>query len=387
MNHHLLIQRLNHYQNSGRYRRLHAFTGSRQAYWRMDSNQYVCFSGNDYLGLADHPEMVTAFKQAADQWGLGSRAANLISGYRSVHQEFEQAFAKWVNWPRALLLANGYMANAAVLTALVEKQDRIYQDHDNHASLLEAGRLSSAISRRYLHANCNSLERYLSQPHQGQPIIVSDGVFSMTGDVTPLAGLVRLTNRYQAKLIIDDAHGMGVLGKTGRGIFEYFELSPNIQETLCVYPLGKAFGLYGAMVVGSDVAIEALIQFARSYIYTTALPAALSCAGLVALKILQEETWRIKKLQTLIVFFRQKAQECQLAFADSNTAIQVISMTDNKRVMQIAEQLRQQGFLVAAMRPPTVKKPLLRISLRCDHTEQQITQLLNTLSSMILQHH
>lgn len=378
MNHFLLKQRLKQYKSKHLYRTRNAFFGASDIYLSDSHQAYLSFCSNDYLGLANHPQVLAAFTQGINHSGVGSGGSALICGYRDVHQQFEQSFADWVGFPRALLFANGYMANQAVLTALIAPEDRIYQDRDNHASLLDAGKMSSAISRRYLHNNCYSLENYLRRTHVGQRIIVSDGVFSMDGSETPLKQLIQLREQYDAKLIIDDAHGLGVLGATGRGILEHFSIEPS-SEMVMIYPLGKAWGIYGALVAGSEVVIESLIQFARSYIYTTALPAALSYAGLASLQVIQQETWRVTKLQSLIQFFQQEAFKKEVTIEPSDTAIQTILINDNERVLDIALQLKQRGFLVGAMRPPTVKTPLLRISLRADHNEQQISELLTAV--------
>lgn len=383
MNHLLISDRLQQYKNNFQYRELTAFTEADDLYLTDHNERYVSFCGNDYLGLSNHPNVIQAFKEGVDRFGVGSGGSSLICGYRQIHQAFEQNFAKWVNFPRALLFANGYMANQAVLTALTNSNDRIYQDHDNHASLLDAGKISTALSRRYLHMNCKSLERFLKKPHRGgQRVIVSDAVFSMSGDIAPLLELTDLAKRYEAKLIIDDAHGMGVLGKTGRGILEHFSLS-SAPEMIVVYPLGKAFGIYGAMVVGSDAIIESLIQFARSYIYTTAIPAAIAAAGLASLKVVQDEIWHCQNLQKIIHYFQQAASARALPINFSNTAIQTILINENQRVMNIAKALKAKGFLVGALRPPTVKKALLRISLRTTHSEKQMDDLLNQIKWLL----
>lgn len=378
----LLNQRLQQYQSDGLYRTRLLLDGPSDLAVYDQQQRYLSFCSNDYLGLANHPQVVAAFKQGADEFGVGSGASQLICGHRRIHQQLEQEFAEFVGFPRGLLFANGYMANLGVLTALTSAEDRIYQDHDNHASLLDAGKMAAAQSRRYLHANMQSLESYLTKPHQAQRFIVSDGVFSMSGEVAPLAALADLAQRYQAGLIIDDAHGVGVLGHQGRGSLD--ELGIDRADVIAaVYPLGKAFGGYGAIVVGSDAVIESLIQFARSYSYTTALPPALAGAALASLFIIQQESWRQQKLLEWIQFFRQKALQLQLPLGQSQTAIQTILIDDNTRALSIADQLQQHGFLLRAMRPPTVAKEMLRITLRVDHTEQHITELLELLRKLL----
>lgn len=341
----------------------------------------INFSSNDYLGLTKHPELIKAFQNAAEKYGVGSGASQLITGHYDAHRDCEAAFAEFLQRDRALLFGNGYMANLGVMDALTDVGDEIYQDRNNHASLLDGGRFSNAKSQRYWHNDIDNLERRLQKSSVNNRLIVSDGVFSMSGDIAPIPALSKLAKRYQATTIIDDAHGIGVLGKNGGGSLEQFQLSQDDVPVL-VCPLGKAFGSYGAIVSGSEALIESLIQFARSYIYTTAIPPALAIANIKSLELVQKESWRREKCQALVHFFRKKAQERKINLLPSPTPIQPILIGGAAQAITISEQLLKKNFIVSALRPPTVPKDqsILRITLSALHTESQIIKLLDFLA-------
>jgi len=347
---------------------------------RSNHSELINFSCNDYLGLSQHPDVIKAFQQSAEQYGVGSGASQLVTGHTKLHQECEVAFADFLQRDRALLFGNGYMANLGVIDALTDIGDYIYQDRHNHASLLDAGRLSKAKSQRYAHKNMNDLTQRLSKSQNGKKLIVTDGVFSMHGDITPLTALVELSHEHQANLMVDDAHGIGILGSQGRGSLALANLSQK-DVAILVCSLGKAFGVYGAIVAGSDALIESCIQFSRSYIYTTALPPALAGAALKSLEVMQNESWRREKLQSLIGYFQKLAKERELRLFQSESAIQAIAMDSASHALMLSQQLQQQGYWVYPMRPPSVphKKSMLRITLNALHTEQQIRQLLDAM--------
>lgn len=372
-----LLQR----QNAHLFRQRHILQSAQQVNVICDQKACISFCSNDYLGLANHPLLIDAFKKGGDQYGVGSGASQLICGHSQAHHDLENAFAKFLNRERALYFSNGFMANLGVLSALTRPTDKIFQDKKNHASLLDAGRLSLADSRRYLHTNMASLRNHLEKNKKDRTFIVSDGVFSTDGAIAPLPELISLKKEYHSTLIIDDAHAIGVLGKQGRGSMEYFHLSPNdISVIIC--PLGKAFGCYGAIVASDSTTIEMLIQFARTYIYTTALPPAIAMATLKSLELVQKESWRREKLSELIDHFRQTAKERNLLFYDSNTPIQSMKIESNQKGMQLKETLYQQGYLVYLLRSPTVEKnkAILRITLSTLHEKKQITNLLDKLA-------
>jgi len=349
----------------------------------VDGKSQHNFCSNDYLGLAGHPDIAKALQQGADKYGTGSGASHLISGHSQAHEQLEQELAEFTGRPRALLFSTGYMANMGVISALVGRRDLVLQDRLNHASLLDGGLLSRADHQRYKHANTGDLAARLSASNAQRKLVVTDGVFSMDGDLPPLESMAVVTNQHQGWLMVDDAHGFGVLGKNGGGLIEALDLSID-QVPILVGTLGKAFGTFGAFVAGSEALIETLIQFSRSYIYTTALPPAVAVASSASLKILQAESWRREKLVSLVSRFRLGAEQIGLDLMDSQTPIQPVQINNDQRVMEINQQLRAKGFMVGAIRPPTVPagSGRLRICLSATHTEDQIDQLLEALESV-----
>jgi 8-amino-7-oxononanoate synthase len=347
---------------------------------QVDGRSLVNFCSNDYLGLAGHPAIAAALKSGADTYGTGSGASHLISGHSAAHQQLEEQLAEFTGRPRALLFSTGYMANMGVINALVGRHDLVLQDQLNHASLLDGGWLSRADSKRYKHNNLEHLQQQLEQSGAHRKLIVTDGVFSMDGDLAPLPEISTIAAKHNGWLMVDDAHGVGVLGATGGGIVEAQNLSID-QVPILMGTLGKSFGTFGAFVAGSEALIETLIQFARTYIYTTALPPAIACATSASLQVIRKEQWRRDHLQRLIARFRRGAQQIGLQLMVSDTPIQPILVNDDQLVVAINQQLRESGFMVGAIRPPTVPKGTgrLRITLSASHTEQQVDQLLDAL--------
>jgi 8-amino-7-oxononanoate synthase len=347
---------------------------------QVDGRSLVNFCSNDYLGLAGHPAIAAALKSGADTYGTGSGASHLISGHSAAHQQLEEQLAEFTGRPRALLFSTGYMANMGVINALVGRHDLVLQDQLNHASLLDGGWLSRADSKRYKHNNLEHLQQQLEQSGAHRKLIVTDGVFSMDGDLAPLPEISTIAAKHNGWLMVDDAHGVGVLGATGGGIVEAQNLSID-QVPILMGTLGKSFGTFGAFVAGSEALIETLIQFARTYIYTTALPPAIACATSASLQVIRKEQWRRDHLQRLIARFRRGAQQIGLQLMASDTPIQPILVNDDQLVVAINQQLRESGFMVGAIRPPTVPKGTgrLRITLSASHTEQQVDQLLDAL--------
>ena len=340
------------------------------------------FSSNDYLGLAQQSESLAT---AAKTWGMGSCASHLVCGHSQAHQQLEQALALSVGYPRALLFANGYMANLAVLQTLLKRQDNLYQDKLNHASLLDGGLISGSKMRRYRHNDTEHLAYFLEQEQSAAnlannnlSLVATDAVFSMDGDQANLAGLSDICQQHEALLMVDDAHGFGVLGSIA-----HQGLSSD-QVPIYMGTLGKGLGGYGAFVAGSEDLIEYLIQFARPYIYTTALPAALASAMQDNLAIIMSGE-RQKTLTSNIAYFRQQAEQLALNIMPSTTAIQPLMIADDAKAVAISQQLKQLGILVTAIRPPTVAKgsARLRITLTASHTEQDIDQLLTALVSLL----
>ncbi len=350
----------------------------------VDGKPYTAFCSNDYLGLANHPDVIAAFQHAANSFGVGSGASHLVAGHSSEHHALEEELAVFTGRERALLFSTGYMANMGAITALVGQGDAIFEDRLNHASLLDAGLLSGARFQRFLHNDLTNLQNRLDKTHAERTLIVVDGVFSMDGDCAPLPELAALAQKNNAWLMVDDAHGFGCLGKTGGGSAEHFGLSQE-DVPILMGTLGKAFGTFGAFIAGSENLIETLIQFSRSYIYTTAMPPAVAAATRVSLRLLQEEHWRRQHLQELIARFRVGAQQLGLQLLDSFSPIQPIIIGDEARVLMIAEQLAERGILIIAIRPPTVApgSSRLRVTFSAEHTLAQVDQLLNALSDIL----
>jgi 8-amino-7-oxononanoate synthase len=353
----------------------------------LEGQTLLNFSSNDYLGLAQQSEsLITATKT----WGMGSGASHLVCGHSQAHQQLEHALAKSVGYPRALLFANGYMANLAVLQTLLNRQDHLYQDKLNHASLIDGGLISNSKLRRYRHKDSAHLAHFLEQQSTSSlstkslSLVATDAVFSMDGDQANLPELADLCQQHDALLMVDDAHGFAVLGN---GVFTGSIAAQNLShEQVPIYmgTLGKGLGGYGAFVAGSEELIEYLIQFARPYIYTTALPAALASAMQDNLAIVMSGV-RQKVLATNIAYFRQQAQHLALDIMPSSTAIQPLLVGEDAKAVAISRQLKDHGILVTAIRPPTVAKgsARLRITLTASHTEKDIDQLLTALVTLL----
>jgi 8-amino-7-oxononanoate synthase len=346
----------------------------------VDGKPLLAFCNNDYLGLANHPEVIAAWRHGAERWGVGGGASHLVIGHSTPHHALEEALADLTGRPRALLFSTGYMANLGAVTALLGKGDSVLQDRLNHASLLDAGLLSGARFSRYLHNDPASLRSRLAKC-SGDTLVVTDGVFSMDGDVADLPALARETTAHGAWLMVDDAHGFGVLGAQGGGVVEQFGLGLD-EVPVLVGTLGKAFGTAGAFVAGSEALIDYLVQFARPYIYTTSQPPALACATLKSVELARREGWRREHLATLIRQFRQGAGALGLTLMASDTPIQPIVLGDSARAMAWSQRLRELGLLVTAIRPPTVPagSARLRVTLSAAHTEAHVSRLLGALA-------
>ncbi|MDG6778891.1 8-amino-7-oxononanoate synthase [Thiomicrorhabdus sp. zzn3] len=365
---------------------------AQQPQMQINGLPMVNFSSNDYLGFANHPQIKHALIDALqnDDLSYGSGAAHLVSGHHLHHHLLEDEIADWLGVERALLFSTGYMANLAVQQVLMQPGDTLLGDKLNHASLIDGARHCAAEFKRYPHRDMNALQRRLEQiqPADGnQVLIATDGVFSMDGDIAPLAEIQRLAQAHQTWLLVDDAHGFGMLGQDGRGSFDYLGLKPS-ADTVLVGTLGKAFGTSGAFVAGSEVLIESLIQFARPYIYTTAMSPLNALATREALKLVKQGDPERQRLQAHIQRFREGALALRLELWDSPSAIQPILLGDSETALQWSEALKQQGFWVAAIRPPTVPKgqARLRVTLSAAHTEEQVDALLQALKQIQANH-
>ncbi|WP_163835872.1 8-amino-7-oxononanoate synthase [Spartinivicinus ruber] len=339
------------------------------------------FCSNDYLGLANHPQVVAALQQAAAEYGVGSGASHLVNGHSTLHHQLEEALAAFTGHQRALLFSTGYMANVGVISALVDKGDLVLQDKLNHASLIDGGLLSGARFARYLHNDVVSLTQKLQQHQANQQLIVTDGVFSMDGDIAPLNEIAAVAKQHNAWLMVDDAHGIGCLGPNGEGAVAEAGLAGE-DVPILIGTFGKALGTAGAFVAGDEVLIESLIQFARPYIYTTAMPPAIAAATLASLKLVQTESFRREKLKQRIHQFRSGASQLGLQLMESTTAIQPIVVGDTETALKLSQFLKAQDILVTAIRPPTVPTGTarLRVTLSASHSERQVNQLLDALA-------
>jgi len=365
------------------YRHRRVVDGPQSVEIKVDGKEYVSFCSNDYLGLASHPQLVKAMQQGAERYGVGSGASHLITGHSHAHHALEQELAEFTGRQRALLFSTGYMANLGTVAALLDRHDSVFEDKLNHASLIDAGRLSDARLLRYAHADIGSLSSQLDSSDASTKLIVTDGVFSMDGDLAPLPELVKVSQQHNAMLMVDDAHGLGVIGKHGGGSPEHFGLDSD-QVPILVGTLGKAFGTFGAFVAGSDDLIETLIQKARSYIYTTALPPAVAEATRAALQLVKTESWRREHLTRLIERFRNGAAQQGLALMPSSTPIQPLVVGEAEQAMAVSNALLDKGFLITAIRPPTVPdgSARLRITLSAAHSEDHVDRLLEALAAV-----
>lgn len=367
----------------GLYRARHTVDSPQGIFLQREGQIVINFCSNDYLGLANHPVVLHAFKDAAERYGVGSGSAHLICGHSNPHHALEEELAAFTGRDRALLFSTGFMANIGVITALVGRGDWVLEDRLNHASLLDGGLLSGANFKRYGHGLTEQVAGLLARA-SGHKLIVTDGVFSMDGDFAPLADLAALAQAHQAWLMVDDAHGLGVLGASGGGLVQHLGLTQSDVPVLMA-TLGKSLGAFGAFVAGSEALIETLIQKARTYIYTTALPPAIASATRASLSITINETWRRDKLATLVSHFRRGAEQLGLPLGFSSSPIQPIMIGDTARATIISDDLLRMGFLVSAIRPPTVPKGTarLRVTLSAAHEFQHVDQLLEALASVL----
>lgn len=379
--HEQLTAALTERKAAGLYRQSRLRTGEQGVNVVVDGKPMLSFCSNDYLGLAAHPDIKQAFKHAIDKEGVGSGAAHLLTGHSQYHQQLEEALAEFTGQQRVLLFSTGYMANLGVIDGLMSRGDAVIQDKLNHASLLDGGRLTEAEQLRYPHADMGRLHKRLHTSATAKHrMIVSDGVFSMDGDIVPLPEVLALAEQHRAAVLIDDAHGFGVIGEGGRGTVSHFNIAAD-KAPIVVGTLGKAVGTGGAFVAADEVVIETLIQQARSYVYTTAQPPAVAAATLASLKLVEQESWRREHLQDLIQQFRQGAEHLGLDLMPSITPIQPLVIGDDKKASAIGKQLEQKGLLVGVIRPPTVPKNTarLRVTLSAAHSSEDVNKLLTAL--------
>ena len=392
----------------GLLRRRRTLASAQGARITVDGKPYLSFCSNDYLGLANHPQLIAALQQGAQQFGVGSGASHLVSGHFDAHQQFEDAFAAFVGKPAALSFSTGYMANLGVVQGLLGRGDTVFADKLNHASLNDAMLLSRAEVKRYRHNDMTHLAQLLEEScgyqsdiplptpppmgegtnemspklNTGRKLIITDAVFSMDGDIAPLPELLALCELHNAWLLVDDAHGFGVLGEQGRGVLAHFKLSS--PRIIYMATLGKAAGVAGACVAAEQVVIDTLLQTARSYIYTTASPPALAAALQTSLELIRDDNWRRERLQQLIAQLRAGLQGLPWQLMESFTPIQPLLVGSNEAALALSEGLRARGIWVTAIRPPTVPQGTarLRITLSAAHTEADVAELIGALHEL-----
>lgn len=339
--------------------------------------RHLNFSSNDYLGLSQHPDVIRAWQKGAEEYGVGSGGSGHVTGYGEAHKQLEDELCDWLGYPRALLFISGFAANQAAIAALAQKQDRIIADRLSHASLLEAAMLSPAQLRRFAHNDVQALDGLLAGDCEGGQLVVTEGVFSMDGDQAPLGDIAAATRRAGCWLLVDDAHGIGVLGEEGRGSCYQQQVQPEIL----IVTFGKAFGVSGAAVLCSADVADYLLQFARHLIYSTAIPPAQACTLSAALRVIRSGEERRERLRRNIADFRLGAARLPLGLRDSQTAIQPLIVGENARTLELAARMRERGFWLTAIRPPTVPagSARLRVTLTADHTRDDIAALLEAL--------
>lgn len=378
----IVARRLLAYEQQNQYRKRPVVTPVSGALVKLNGQECINFCSNDYLGLALDEKIKNQQQQAMLKFGAGAGASQLVSGYSSSHKALEDELAEFLQRPRVVVFSSGFLANLGMLTALADKSTVLLLDRLCHASLVDGARYSQAQLKRYRHCDSVDLQRRLHVNQAKQVFVVSDGVFSMDGDVAPLAAICELADQYKALTILDDAHGIGVIGANARGSIELSGVNTESIDLL-VGTFGKAFGTFGAFVSASEELAEVLIQAARTLIYTTALPPAIVECTRTSLQMIKSEAWRRQKLQENIDYFRYHAQASGITLTSSATAIQPILVGDSQSTLDLSAKLLQSGYWVSAIRPPTVPKGTarLRIALSCLHEKPQIDSLIVALQS------
>lgn len=386
MLHTKLEESLTHRKNNFEFRDHSVRSHNPDNQYSYQGKNYLSFATNNYLGLANHPDVVRACENALKKYGVGSSSAYLISGYTNAHQELEEALAHFLGFKAVLVFSCGYMANLAVVSSLFSKSDVIFADKLIHASLIDGAMACKAIFKRYPHCELSTLKNLCEQYQycDGNKLIITEGVFGMDGTLAPLKEITTLAKRNNALLLVDDTHGMGMLGSEGQGSLQASGIESTNADIL-TSSFGKAFGTYGAFVASSQLIIESLKQFARTYVYTTAIPPAIASATLASLRIIQTETWRRQKVQELVQYFRSCANQLGIALTSSQTAIQPIILGNSEKALRVSQYLQERGLIVKAIRPPTVPfaSARIRITLTVQHQKHHIDYLMENLAHAI----
>ena len=368
----------------GLYRHCQITENKQGRYVEIAGKCYLNFSSNDYLGLASDPELISAWAIGAERYGVGSGGSYLVTGYNHAHHQLTEQLKSWLGVEAIALFSSGYSANQAIIKLLLDKNSLLIQDKLNHASLMEAGAFSSAKMLRFKHNDTTHLNHLLQKNNHTDKLIISEGVFSMDGDTAPIKELCKQNELHKSWLMIDDAHGLGVLGEQGKGSAVEAGIKNNKLQ-IYMATFGKALGVGGAFVAGSQPFINYLNNFSKPYIYTTGLSPAMAHTIGYAANIVATQQWRRDKLFELISFFKSLALQHDIPLSDSKTAIQPLIIGDSKKALQIAQKLQSLGFWVTAIRPPTVPKnsARLRITLTTNHELQDIEQLIKAISTIL----
>jgi len=373
---------LDQLQQQGLKRNRQVVDGPQRPYLRVRGKQYLTFCSNDYLGLANHPALAAAAREGLDSYGLGASASALICGHTRAHEALETALADFARLPRALYFSTGYMANLGIIPALVGRGDTVFCDRLNHACLIDGTRLSRAEFRVYPHCDVIALERLLASTNSPRKLVATDAVFSMDGDIAPLPELLALCERYDAWLLVDDAHGFGVLGDNGRGSLSHFKISS--PRIVYMGTLGKAAGVFGAFAAGEAEVIEWLLQRAHTYVFTTGSPPMLASALMESLRLIETEGWRQSRIRELVDRLRAGLAGLPWRLLPSQTAIQPLIIGDNQAAVRLMEALKERGIWVPAIRPPTVPEGTarLRISLSAAHAVDEVDRLISAVCEL-----
>lgn len=372
--------------DNGLYRSCQVMQGQQGRMLNANGRSYLNFSSNDYLGLASHPAVIEAWQKGAKLYGVGSGGSYLVTGYNQAHRDLTEQLKAWLGVPALALFSSGYCANQAIIKLLLGKNDLLFQDKLNHASLIEAGRLSECKMLRFKHNDSAHLQKILNKQKlkEGNKLIISEGVFSMDGDCAPIQDLVQYAKQSNAWLMIDDAHGIGVVGENGQGSVVAAGLQ-NSDLQIYMGTFGKALGVGGAFVAGSQKLIDYLTNFSKPYIYSTGLPPAMVYSISQAAKMAETEHWRRNKLHNLINYFKTSAVDNGICVTNSNSAIQPIMIGDTKKTVVLAERLKKLGFWTTPIRPPTVpaNSARLRITLTASHQISDIKGLINAIRQVL----
>jgi len=371
-------------KSDGLYRQSHVNAGQQGRFIIVEGKRYVNFSSNDYLGLASDPALVDAWKKGAELYGVGSGGSYLVTGYNQAHADLTDQLKSWLGVEAVALFSSGYSANQAIIKLLLDKNALLLQDKLNHASLIEAGSLANCKMLRFKHNDITHLESLLSKQQKPNTLIISEGVFSMDGDQAPINDLLIQSKQHHSWLMIDDAHGLGVLGENGQGSVVASGMA-NSDLQIYMATFGKALGVGGAFVAGSKMLIDYVTNFSKPYIYTTGLPPAMAYTISCAAKMTEAEQWRRDKLFELILHFKTIAKLHGIELGESQTAIQPLIIGDSQKAVKIANQLKALGFWVTAIRPPTVpvNSARLRITITTSHELQDIKQLVTAISTIL----